>query len=538
MPSTYSNSLRLELIGAGEQTGTWNVTTNRNLGTLIETAICGVLSLSMVDTDQTLSTVNGNVDQARNAIIVATGSLSANRAIIAPNVPKNYVVRNATTGGFNVLIKTSGGIAVAVAPGQSAAVFCDGSDFYLAQANPVLSSQQITDALGYTPYSNANPSGYITSAALGSYAPLASPPLTGTPTAPTQPPGTNNQTLATTAYVVSAVTAATTGVVSVNGRTGAVVLNSGDIASALGYTAYNAANPAGYINAAGAPVQSVFGRTGAVVLQSADVTGALGYTPYNNTNPAGYITASALTPYASLASPPLTGVPTAPTAATGNNTTQIATTQFVQSAINAGVAGVSSFNTRTGAVTLSSLDVTNALAFTPVQQGNGVGQLTNIVKIGWSSGSRVKVTVDSTDIGNVLFDNAAISLLTNNVGYITASGAPVQSYNGRVGNVVPQYGDVIGALNYTPYSTAGGTISGDVMVSHPAANTTGRVYLGSSGARFLGFDGTNYQLPLANLVVGTRLYGNGPVGIGIGSMQVSTSGPSGGLPGDIWGVYV
>lgn len=37
---------------------------------------------------------------------------------------------------------------------------------------------------------------------------------------------------------------------------------------------------------------------------------------------------------ANLASPPLTGVPTAPTAATGTNTTQLATTAFVASAVN------------------------------------------------------------------------------------------------------------------------------------------------------------------------------------------------------------
>lgn len=43
------------------------------------------------------------------------------------------------------------------------------------------------------------------------------------------------------------------------------------------------------------------------------------------------------------------------------------------------------------------------LGYTPVQQGTGIGQLPNIVKIGWA-GSRVKVTVDTTDIGNVVFD--------------------------------------------------------------------------------------------------------------------------------------
>lgn len=44
------------------------------------------------------------------------------------------------------------------------------------------------------------------------------------------------------------------------------------------------------------------------------------------------------------------------------------------------------------------------LGFTPVQQGTGVGQLSNIVKIGWS-GSRVKATVDASDMGNLVFDS-------------------------------------------------------------------------------------------------------------------------------------
>lgn len=60
--------------------------------------------------------------------------------------------------------------------------------------------------------------------------------------------------------------------------------------------------------AAAAPVQSVVGRTGAVTLAVADVSGA-----------------------APLANPALTGTPTAPTAAAGTSTTQIATTAFAKS---------------------------------------------------------------------------------------------------------------------------------------------------------------------------------------------------------------
>lgn len=47
----------------------------------------------------------------------------------------------------------------------------------------------------------------------------------------------------------------------------------------------------------------------------------------------------------------------------------------------------------------------DALGFTPVQQGTGVGQLANSVKIGWSAGSKLKATVDVTDLGNVALEN-------------------------------------------------------------------------------------------------------------------------------------
>ena len=85
-------------------------------------------------------------------------------------------------------------------------------------------------------------------------------------------------------------------------------------------------------------VQSVFGRTGVVVAQSGD---------YN---------VSQVTGAAPLASPAFTGVPTGPTAGFGTNTTQLATTAFVQAAIPA--SSVSSVFGRTGVVTAQTGDYT------------------------------------------------------------------------------------------------------------------------------------------------------------------------------------
>ena len=68
----------------------------------------------------------------------------------------------------------------------------------------------------------------------------------------------------------------------------------------------------------------------------------------------------------SATSAALTGTCTAPTVTPANdNSTKIATTAFVQSAITAIASGVTSFNTRSGAVTLNSSDVTTALGYTP-----------------------------------------------------------------------------------------------------------------------------------------------------------------------------
>lgn len=67
----------------------------------------------------------------------------------------------------------------------------------------------------------------------------------------------------------------------------------------------------------------------------------------------------------------------------------------------------------------------NALGYTPVQQGGGIGQLSNTVKVGWS-GSRVKVTIDATDMGNVVFDG---QLSSASVNYATSAGTATNATN-------------------------------------------------------------------------------------------------------------
>lgn len=94
--------------------------------------------------------------------------------------------------------------------------------------------------------------------------------------------------------------------------------------------------------------------------------GSIDGTPIGNISPStGRFTTLNVSAGATLA-----GTCTAPTVTPGSdNTTKIATTAFVQSAIAAVSSGVTSFNSRTGVVTLSSSDVTTALGYTPYNAG-------------------------------------------------------------------------------------------------------------------------------------------------------------------------
>lgn len=129
MASTYSPSLKLTLMGDGDQSGLWGQTTNNNLGTLLEQAITGVTYITMSNTNYTLSNFNGVLDEARNAVIIAIGSNSAQRDIIPPVVKKLYTIVNNTTGGFAVRVIGATGTGVIIPNGTTALVYCDGTNF-------------------------------------------------------------------------------------------------------------------------------------------------------------------------------------------------------------------------------------------------------------------------------------------------------------------------------------------------------------------------------------------------------------------------
>jgi hypothetical protein len=127
--TTYSDSLKLTLIGDGQESGTWGQTTNTNLGTLLEQAITGYVAINMADANVTLTSLNGTFDQARNAVIELTGANSAVRDVIPPVVEKLYTIFNNTTGGFAIRIIGATGTGVNVPNGATVLVYCNGTNF-------------------------------------------------------------------------------------------------------------------------------------------------------------------------------------------------------------------------------------------------------------------------------------------------------------------------------------------------------------------------------------------------------------------------
>jgi hypothetical protein len=107
----------------------WGTTTNTNLGTLLEQAICGYTTQAISDSSDTVITIpDGTTGVARNMYIRCTGTLTANRNLIVPAYTKLYFIDNATTGGYSVTVKVSGQTGVAVANGAKSALFCNGTD--------------------------------------------------------------------------------------------------------------------------------------------------------------------------------------------------------------------------------------------------------------------------------------------------------------------------------------------------------------------------------------------------------------------------
>jgi len=139
MTSTYSTNLKINLMGTGDQSGTWGATTNTNLGTIMEEAIVGYVTQAVADSaSPTVLTIpNGASSNGRNYVLELTGVLTANRTVEVPAVDKPYIFYNNTTGGYTVTVKVSGQTGVTIKAGKKAIVYTNSTDVIEVANAPV-----------------------------------------------------------------------------------------------------------------------------------------------------------------------------------------------------------------------------------------------------------------------------------------------------------------------------------------------------------------------------------------------------------------
>ena len=146
MASTYSD-LKIELIGTGEQTGTWGTSTNNNLSIAVSEAITGSADVAFSSADVTVTlTDTSGAQTARNLRLNLTGVSGGARNLILGSgcqIEKLYLVNNTLSDA--VTVKNTSGTGIAVAAGKSMFVYNNGTN--VVDATTYLSSLTLGSAL-------------------------------------------------------------------------------------------------------------------------------------------------------------------------------------------------------------------------------------------------------------------------------------------------------------------------------------------------------------------------------------------------------
>jgi hypothetical protein len=201
--SSYSN-LKIELIGTGDQAGTWGNTTNTNFQYTIDSAISGTVDISFSSADVTLTLTNSNSAQtAKNLRLNLIGTSGGARNLTIPaSFTKFYVISNNLAD--IVTVQNPTGTTYAIPAGRVAQVYCTGTGVYPAidyLSGAILSSAAVIlgGSINSTAIGNLTPS-------TGAFTTLSASSTTSFPT-PTA--GDNTTKGATTAFVTTAITNAT-----------------------------------------------------------------------------------------------------------------------------------------------------------------------------------------------------------------------------------------------------------------------------------------------------------------------------------------
>lgn len=329
-------------------------------------------------------------------------------------------------------------------------------------------------------------------------APIESPSLTGTPTAPTAAQGTNSTQIANTAFVKAAITAL------INGAPGTLDTLK-EIAAAIN-------NDPNYS------------------------------TTINN----------ALALKAPLASPALTGVPTAPTAAQGTNNTQIATTAYVRAAISALVGSspeaLDTLNELAAALGNDpnfATTMTNALAGKQPLDATLTalaGLATGANKLPYFTGTDTVSQTDLTSVGRDILAKTSVLAVIQYLGLreLGTSGEKIpllstantwssrQTFNGGITGALAGNADTATKLK-TAININGVRFDGSTNISIPTITSRGRVTAltgttqgAATGLQMYEAYNNGYPSPYGNV-----LHLKGATAAGEGELFIGWSGTSG-----------
>ena len=444
----------------------------------------------------TAPTVPSGVDSTTK--IATTAFVQSAIAAVSSGVT-NITVSNGISGGGSGLVNigiSANGVLNASLAQMAAHTYKGNNTSSIATPIDVTAAQLMTDlgaaplaspALTGTPTAPTATAGTnstqlaTTSFVATSFAPLVSPALTGTPTAPTAVTGISNTQLATTAYVQNSIGAIASGVTNINVANGLSGGGSGNVTIGI------SAN--GILNAS---LNTMVAHT-----YKGNNTGATA-TPIDVTA-AQLITDIGAAP---LASPTFTGIPAAPTAAPGTSTTQIATTSFVATSF-APLASPALTGTPTAPTVTPATDSTTKLATTAFVQNAvaavsaGVTNITTTSPLTGGGSGNVTIGISSTPtFSSETLSSVGAALNVYDTGaVVTGVGGQVNLQANNTTSTETTYSAIKG------YGTNGnpGAETGDLQVLVRAAGTlspwgrfvsNGRLLFGTGQAIIPGASGT------------------------------------------------
>jgi hypothetical protein len=135
---TYTTRLKFIKPSVGETN--WGTPINESFTDIVDIAVAGYINVTIADADQTLLNGNGATpNEARNAFIniLSSVALTVARNVIVPSTSKIYFIKNSTTGGFAITVKTSAGTGISVLNGTTAILLCDGTNVVSATPSSV-----------------------------------------------------------------------------------------------------------------------------------------------------------------------------------------------------------------------------------------------------------------------------------------------------------------------------------------------------------------------------------------------------------------